>query len=59
MPTPDPRKKSAPRAEAVFQSPPLWMHESVASLLGPRREARKRAILRLLDRVPLKAKNRL
>ena len=59
MPNPDPRKKPAPDAEIAFQSPPLWMHESVASLLGPRREARKRAILRLMDRVPLKAKNRL
>ena len=52
MPIPDPSKKLPP--EPRFEIPPQWMHESVAGLLGQRREARKRAVLRLLDRIPLK-----
>lgn len=52
MPNPDPSKKLP--SEPRFEIPPLWMHESVAGLLGQRREARKRAVLRLLDRIPLK-----
>ena len=53
MPTPDPSSKKLPQ-EPLFEMPPQWMHESVAGLLGQRREARKRAVLRLLDRLPLK-----
>jgi len=52
MPNPDPSKKLP--SEPRFEIPPQWMHESVAGLLGQRREARKRAVLRLLDRLPLK-----
>ena len=54
MPNPDPSKK--PQPEPRFEIPPQWMHESVASLLGQRRDARRRAVLRLLDRIPLKRK---
>ena len=54
MPNPDPSKK--PQPEPRFEIPPQWMHESVAGLLGQRRDARRRAVLRLLDRIPLKRK---
>ena len=50
MPTPDPRK-TLPK-EPVFKRPPLWIHESVAALLGNRREAKRRAVLKLLERIP-------
>ena len=50
MPNPDPSKKLPP--EPVFKLPPLWIHESVAALLGNRREAKRRAVLELLDRIP-------
>jgi hypothetical protein len=38
--------------ERSFRSPPLWIHVSQASkwLLSPR-EAKKRAVIRLLDRL--------
>jgi hypothetical protein len=55
MPNPDPSSKKLP-SEPRFEIPPQWMHESVAGLLGQRREARKRAVIRLLDRLPLKRK---
>lgn len=54
MPNPDPSPSKKLLPEPRFEIPPQWMHESVASLLGHRREARKRAVLRLLDRLPLK-----
>jgi hypothetical protein len=40
----------APKEESSFRNPPLWIHVSQAGkwLLSPR-EARKRAVLRLLD----------
>lgn len=40
------------KEESSFRTPPLWIHVSEAGkwLLSPR-EARKRAVLRLLDRV--------
>jgi hypothetical protein len=40
------------KEESSFRSPPLWIHVSEAGkwLLSPR-EARKRAVIRLLDRL--------
>jgi hypothetical protein len=37
----------------TFRSPPLWMHVSEAGkwLLAPR-EAKKRAVIRMIDRLP-------
>ena len=44
------KDRSAP--ERSFRNPPLWIHVSQASeWLFSRREARKRAIIRVLDRV--------
>jgi hypothetical protein len=61
LPTPSRRKKlqaePAERArEPQFQRPPVWIHASVAGFLAPgrrRREARRREVLALLDRIPL------
>jgi hypothetical protein len=41
------------KEESSFRNPPLWIHVSEAGkwLLAPR-EAKKRAIIRLLDRLP-------
>ena len=45
-----------PVKEAAFRTPPQWIHESVAAKffapLARRRDARRRAILALLDRLP-------
>lgn len=40
------------KEESSFRNPPLWIHVSQAGkwLLSPR-EARKRAVIRLLDRM--------
>ena len=40
------------KEESSFRNPPLWIHVSEAGkwLLSPR-EARKRAVIRLLDRI--------
>ena len=38
-----------PREESGFRNPPLWIHVSEA-LLAPR-EAKKRAVIRLIDKV--------
>ena len=40
------------KQDTPFRSPPLWMHVSEAGkwLLTPR-EARKRAVIRMIDRV--------
>jgi hypothetical protein len=41
------------KEESSFRSPPLWIHVSEAGKwLLARREAKKRAIIRLLDRLP-------
>jgi hypothetical protein len=42
----------APKEESSFRNPPLWIHVSQAGkwLLSPR-EARKRAVIHLLDRL--------
>ena len=51
-----PKDRSAPQRDASrvvsFRNPPLWIHVSQAGkwLLSPR-EARKRAVIRVLDRV--------
>ena len=39
--------REVPRKESGFRNPPLWIHVS-AALLAPR-EARKRAVIRLID----------
>ena len=49
MPTPYRRRKLS--KEPVFEHPPLWIHESVAVLLLARRDARRRALLELIDDV--------
>jgi hypothetical protein len=37
--------------EPLFQHPPQWIHEA-GKWLFSRREARKRALIRLIDRLP-------
>jgi len=41
------------KLDPTFRSPPLWMHVSEAGkwLLSPR-EAKKRAVIRMIDRIP-------
>jgi hypothetical protein len=48
----DKRPKDRSSVERSFRNPPLWIHVAQAGkwLLSPR-EARKRAVIRLLDRV--------
>ena len=49
--------------EPVFAHPPLWIHESLAAILGQetpllisrRREAKRRALLQMLDRLPIRS----
>jgi hypothetical protein len=43
--------------DPVFKHPPLWIHEAGRWLFS-RREARKQAVLRLLERLPLTKKTR-
>ncbi len=45
------------KEESSFRNPPLWIHVSQAGkwLLSPR-EARKRAVIRILDRLQVKKK---
>jgi hypothetical protein len=52
MPNPSPGKRF--HNEPAFERPPAWIHESVAALLGTRRAFKRRAILKLLDRLPKK-----
>jgi hypothetical protein len=48
--------------EQGFAHPPLWIHESLAAVLGKetpllisrRREAKRRALLQMLDRLPIR-----
>jgi hypothetical protein len=49
--------------EPVFKTPPLWIHESIAAKLFQagkeipvfsRRESKRRALLKLLDRIALR-----
>ena len=61
IPIPSRRKKLA--SEPDFERPPLWIHEIVAGVLAPeaaerkyvssKREAKRRELLRLLDRIPI------
>jgi hypothetical protein len=45
-----------PVKEPPFRNPPQWIHESVAARffapLARRREAKRRAVLELLNRIP-------
>ena len=49
--------------EPLFAHPPLWIHESLAAILGKespllisrRREAKRRALLQMLDRLPIRS----
>jgi hypothetical protein len=49
--------------EPDFASPPLWIHASLAAILGKerpllisrRREAKRRALLQMLDRLPVRS----
>jgi len=51
--------------ELGFTHPPLWIHESLAAkvlpgkesplLISRRREAKRRALLQMLDRIPVRA----
>jgi hypothetical protein len=50
---PSRRKKLA--SEPDFQRPPLWIHEVVAGILAPKREVRRRALLAMLNRLPIAA----
>jgi hypothetical protein len=43
--------RKLPREETGFRNPPLWIHVSEA-LLSPR-EAKKRAVIRLIDKVKI------
>jgi hypothetical protein len=53
LPTPSRRKKV--QGEPRFERPPLWIHASVAAFLpASRREVKRRKLLALLDRIPLK-----
>jgi hypothetical protein len=58
LPTPTRRKKL--QGEPDFERPPVWIHESVAAFLvgKSKREARRRELLALLDRIPLRADNK-
>ena len=56
------RRKGKPQ-EPGFAHPPLWIHESLAAVLGKespllnsrRREAKRRALLQMLDRLPVRS----
>ena len=51
IPTPSRRKKLA--SEPDFERPPLWIHGILAGILvRSKREAKRRRLLQLLDRVP-------
>ena len=59
-----PRRQKNPQ-EPVFASPPLWIHASLAAkcflgkesplLISRRREAKRRALLQMLDRLPVRS----
>ena len=62
-----PRSKKHPQ-EPVFAFPPLWIHASAAAkcflgkesplLISRRREAKRRALLQMLDRLPIRTVGR-
>jgi hypothetical protein len=57
------RRRKASSQEPGFAHPPLWIHESLAAILGKetpllisrRREAKRRALLQMLDRLPVRS----
>jgi|SRR6266849_7080702 len=59
-----PSSKKHPQ-EPVFASPPLWIHAALAAkcflgkeiplLISRRREAKRRALLQMLDRLPIRS----
>ncbi len=59
-----PRSKKHPQ-EPVFASPPVWIHAALAAkcflgkeiplLISRRREAKRRALLQILDRLPIRS----
>ena len=63
-----PRSKKHPQ-EPVFASPPLWIHAALAAkcflgkeiplLISRRREAKRRALLQMLDRLPIRGERRV
>ena len=56
------KRRTRKEQEPGFATPPLWIHESLAAILGKespllisrRREARRRALLQMLDRLPIR-----
>ena len=62
-----PRSKKNPQ-EPVFAFPPLWIHASAAAkcflgkesplLISRRREVKRRALLQMLDRLPIRPEGR-
>jgi len=63
IPIPSRRKKLP--GEPDFERPPLWIHEIVSGILAPdaerkfvpsKREAKRRALLEMLDRIPIPSK---
>ena len=55
-----PLKQDPVRQHTSFRNPPLWMHVSEAGkwLLAPR-EAKKRAVIRMIDRIPPASRKKL
>jgi hypothetical protein len=63
-----PRSKKHPQ-EPVFASPPVWIHAALAAkcflgkeiplLISRRREAKRRALLQMLDRLPIRSQHAL
>ena len=57
------KRKTKTVKEPGFATPPLWIHESLAAVLGKespllisrRREAKRRALLQMLDRLPVRS----
>ena len=57
------RRRTKKADEPGFAHPPLWIHESLAAILGKespllisrRREAKRRALLQMLDRLPVRS----
>ena len=57
------KRKTRTAQEPRFATPPLWIHESLAAVLGKetpllisrRREAKRRALLQMLDRLPVRS----
>ena len=57
------KRKTRTAQELGFATPPLWIHESLAAVLGKetpllisrRREAKRRALLQMLDRLPVRS----